>query len=143
MAVFQLSATPIQLDTARRLLGTDPGCGAYVAFEGWVRNHHQGRAVSALSYRAHPVLAVRAGTQLVQLTAAEPDVLGVAAIHRVGDLVIGDVAVWIGVLAGHRAAAFQHCRALLDRIKSEVPIWKHEQYTDGTSGWTGHDVKPP
>ena len=59
----------------------------------------------------------------------------VACVHRVGDLAIGEVAVWAAAAAGHRAAAFEACRYVIDEVKARVPIWKREHYREGQSEW--------
>jgi molybdopterin synthase catalytic subunit len=66
-----------------------------------------------------------------------PDVIGVAAVHRVGDLAVGDPAVVVGVSCAHRAEAFHACHALIDELKATVPVWKHQRFTDGTDEWVG------
>lgn len=106
--------------------------GAVVTFTGMVRDHHDGRQVTALRYEAHP----RAAEFLERVCAAHrrPDV-HVAAQHRVGDLAIGDIAVVVAVSAPHRPEAFAVCAAVIDEIKATVPIWKYESYADGEKSW--------
>lgn len=133
--MFRLSETPIDVALERHLLLPQAQAGGYAAFEGWVRNHHQGRAVTGLRYEAYIPLAVRRGAALVQEAAKAFDLRAAAAVHRVGELQVGDVAVWIGVAAQHRGPAFDACRWLIDRIKDEVPIWKYERYLDAPPAW--------
>ncbi|GAA5104622.1 molybdenum cofactor biosynthesis protein MoaE [Nocardia iowensis] len=107
--------------------------GAAVVFTGRVRDHDGGQAVSALEYTAHP----EAERFLRNICGEVADVSGlpVAALHRVGGLRIGDVAIVVAVAAPHRAEAFATCLALVERIKHEVPIWKRQLFAEGLSKW--------
>ncbi|MET8798106.1 molybdenum cofactor biosynthesis protein MoaE [Nocardia sp. NPDC004568] len=107
--------------------------GAVVLFTGVVRDHDGGQAVSALEYSAHPD-AVRFLRECCTAV-AESSGLPVAAVHRIGDLVVGDLAIVTAVAAPHRAEAFAACSTLVDRIKHEVPIWKRQLFADGLSEW--------
>lgn len=118
----------------RRALQNDEA-GGYCTFEGWVRNNHLGKEVDHLVYEAYPSLALKQGKQVVRMAAEKFDILNAQAIHRIGKLVPGDLAIWIGVTAAHRSDAFDACRYLIDTIKETVPIWKHEFYSDGTDVW--------
>ncbi len=121
----------------------DPQAGGIAVFVGVVRDHDHGRAVTALTYEAHPSAASRLA-QVAAEVAAMPDVVAVAAQHRVGPLVVGDLAVVAAVSCAHRGDAFEAGRVLIDRIKGEVPIWKWQQFTDGTSEWVAcHDEAGP
>lgn len=133
--MFRLAATVIDIQAERSALQPQPQAGAFCTFEGWVRDHHQGRSVRGLRYEAFAELAERAGRELVATAIRRFELRVAAAVHRVGELHVGDIAVWIGVAADHRAAAFEACRWLIDRIKEEVPIWKYEHYADGSAGW--------
>ena len=113
----------------------DPACGALVTFEGWVRNHHEGRAVRALSYEVYEPLAVKEGLRILDETAQRFPVEHLLCVHRSGDLAIGDVAVWVGVTSHHRDEAFRACRHVIDEVKVRLPIWKKEHYVDGESAW--------
>ncbi len=110
-----------------------PRAGGHGIFVGTVREVDEGRAVSGLSYEAHP----SAARQLAEVAArhATGDVLAVAVEHRTGDLVVGDVAVVVAVSAEHRAAALEVCRALIDAVKTEVPIWKRQTFSNGDHEW--------
>ncbi|MFJ8741331.1 molybdenum cofactor biosynthesis protein MoaE [Embleya sp. NPDC127516] len=112
-----------------------PAAGGTSVFVGTVRDHDAGRAVRALSYSAHPLAVDRLREVAERLAAEEPDILAVAALHRIGDLVVGDTAIAVAVATAHRARAFAACRELVERIKHEVPIWKQQTYTDGSRGW--------
>ncbi|APE09871.1 molybdenum cofactor biosynthesis protein MoaE [Rhodococcus pyridinivorans] len=109
--------------------------GAVVLFTGVVRNHDGGQSVTALQYQAHP----DAETFLRRCCedVAAKSGLPVAAVHRVGDLTIGDLALVAAVAAPHRAEAFATCAELVERIKAEVPIWKRQHFTEGASEWVG------
>lgn len=112
-----------------------PECGAVVTFRGVVRDDDGGRDVTSLDYEAHPD-ATAVLQKVCQAVAAETG-LRVAATHRFGHLVVGDVALVVSASAGHRKEAFEACSLLVERIKAEVPIWKKQQFTDGESEWVG------
>jgi molybdopterin synthase catalytic subunit len=131
---FALQSTAIDTAALRAALD-DPAAGAVVCFDGVVRNHHEGRAVLRLAYQAYGELALREGQRIVEETRARYAVTQIACVHRVGELEIGDIAVWVGVSAPHRAAAFAATRHVIDAIKRDVPIWKKEFYADGESEW--------
>ena len=109
--------------------------GAVVVFEGVIRNHDHGDAVSALDYRAHPDAA--AFLERICASVAQSTGLRVAAAHRIGGLTIGDVALVAVVAAPHRAEAFAACARVVDEIKAGVPIWKKQQLADGETEWVG------
>ncbi len=125
--------TPLSIDEVRAAV-MDRGAGGIALFAGAVRDHDDGREVTALSYSAHPSAADQL-KNVAQSVASRFDVHGVAAVHRVGDLEIGDLAVVVAVSSGHRATAFDACRALIDEIKQTVPIWKHQRFACGESEW--------
>lgn len=112
-----------------------PDCGAVATFEGLVRNHHQGRPVTDLRYHAHEPLAIAIGSDILAQACEKFDVREIFAVHRLGQLVIGECAIWIGVAAAHRQAAFDAVRYCIDTLKSEVPIYKHESFADGSTQW--------
>ncbi len=107
-------------------------CGALATFEGWVRNHNNARPVTKLTYYGYEKLAINQGKKLIEQAKAQFDIEHAIAIHRIGDLAIGEMAVWIGVTASHRYPAFDACRWLLDAIKADIPVWKQEFYADST-----------
>lgn len=109
--------------------------GALVVFEGVIRDHDHGSAVSALDYSAHPEAEAFLARVCADLAAESG--LRVAAAHRVGSLVVGDVALVAVVAAAHRAEAFAACATLVDRIKQQVPIWKRQHLADGATEWVG------
>jgi molybdopterin synthase catalytic subunit len=114
---------------------TRESAGAFVSFEGWVRDHNDGAAVTALEYEAHASLASKEGQQILAEAVERFDVLAVSGLHRTGHLAIGECAVWVGVSAAHRGIAFDACRYIIDELKQRVPIWKKEHYRDGPSSW--------
>jgi len=110
-----------------------PQDGALVTFEGVIRDHDHGASVSALDYEAHPE-AERFLRETCAEVARETG-LRVAAAHRIGSLVVGDVALVASVAAPHRAEAFAACALLVDRIKERTPIWKRQHLGNGTTEW--------
>jgi molybdopterin synthase catalytic subunit len=112
----------------------DPAAGGFDVFLGVVRDHDHGRGVTGLEYVAHPTAEDRLAEVAAEV-AAEFDVIAVAAVHRIGALAVGDTAVICAVSAAHRPEAFEATRALIDRLKERVPIWKHQQYVDGDPDW--------
>jgi molybdopterin synthase catalytic subunit len=132
--VFSISAVPIDVAHLRCALETS-GTGAVVCFEGRVRDRNDGRAVNGLSYQAYAELAESEGRRIVEEARTRFEVERIVCVHRTGDLALGEVAVWAGVSAGHRAAAFDACRYVIDQVKARVPIWKREHYAEGMSEW--------
>lgn len=132
--VFYLSEVTIN-DIELKAQTLDPSSGGFVCFEGWVRNNNQGKDVHKLAYEAYPKLAIKEGNKIIEEAIEKFDIKKALCTHRVGLLEIGDMAVWVGVSAAHRDAAFKACRYILDEVKSRVPIWKNESWTDGESGW--------
>ncbi len=134
MQRFRLLTEPFEIAPLRTAL-LHERAGAYASFEGWVRDHNDGRAVHGLRYEAYVALAEAEGTQILDEALARFDIVDARCVHRIGDLAIGELAVWVGVSAGHRDAAFAACRWIIDEVKARVPIWKHERYADGDAGW--------
>lgn len=114
----------------------DPGAGGTCVFVGTVRDVDGGRDVTALSYEAHPAVLDRLRV-VANEVAADHDVRAIAAVHRVGDLALGDVAVVVAAAAAHRDEAFAACRRLIDDLKRDVPIWKNQTFADGGTEWVG------
>ena len=141
MKHFRLSETPIDA-AALRITLEDPAAGGCVTFEGWVRNHNEARAVTRLDYQAFAPLAEGEGEAILAEATARFALRAARCVHRVGALAIGDMAVWVGVSADHRDAAFAACRWIIDEVKRRVPIWKNEHYADGESGWLHPDNTP-
>lgn len=130
---FILSDHPIDNRYLQMLLD-DNQAGASVVFTGLVRNHNNGRTVEYLVYYGYEQLALNQGVILINKVKQQFDIHQAYAVHRVGKLAIGDMAVWVGVSASHRNAAFDACRWLLDEIKATIPIWKQEFYNDDRGG---------
>lgn len=134
MKRFALADAPFDIAPLRaRLLRAE--AGAYASFEGWVRNHNDGRAALGLRYEAYVALAEAEGEAIVADALQRFAIADAACVHRIGDLAVGDLAVWVGVSAAHRDAAFAACRWIIDEVKARVPIWKHERYVEGDATW--------
>jgi molybdopterin/thiamine biosynthesis adenylyltransferase/molybdopterin synthase catalytic subunit/rhodanese-related sulfurtransferase len=134
MGAFRFSRTPIDVESLRKELA-DPACGGYTSFEGLVRNHNEGLSVRHLEYEAFEPLAVKEGERIVAEAIKRFGIEHAACVHRIGDLAIGEMAVWVGAAARHRDEAFRACRYIIDEVKHRVPIWKKEHYENGDSGW--------
>lgn len=134
MRRFEVSATPLDVPALAASLA-DPTAGAFASFEGWVRDHNDGRAVRGLDYEVFESLALSEGAAILDEAAAEFGVTAVRAVHRKGSLALGDCAVWVGVIASHRDEAFRACRYVIDELKHRLPIWKKEHYIDGAAEW--------
>jgi molybdopterin synthase catalytic subunit len=125
----------LSLDEVRAAVA-GAGAGAIALFAGAVRDNDHDHSVTGLSYSAHPSAEAEL-REVAEAIAEKFAVLGVAVVHRVGDLAVGDLAVVAAVSSPHRAEAFDACRELIDELKATVPIWKHQQFTDGTDEWVG------
>jgi len=136
VAAIMVSADVID-PAGLQALVMDPGAGAVVLFTGVVRDNDGGRAVTALQYEAHPDAAAMLASLVENWGAKHSDVCAVAAAHRVGLLEVGDVAFCAAVSSAHRAAAFAACADLVDLVKAELPVWKHQQFADGALEWVG------
>ncbi len=137
--MFSLSKTTINIKQLKQQV-INPKSGGFVSFEGWVRNHNdsQGKAnqvVTALHYEAHENLAVQVGREIIDEALKKFAINEACCCHRIGQLKVGEMAIWVGVSADHRQAAFQACEYILNQTKAKVPIWKNEFYQDGESGW--------
>jgi len=131
---FKLTRAPID---AAALMGRlrDKRSGACVAFEGRVRARSGGRAVTRLDYEAYGPLARKEGERVLAEARRKYAVNKAVCVHRTGSLRLGDVAVWVGVTAGHRRAAFEACRYIIDQAKARLPVWKKEHYAGGATEW--------
>lgn len=134
--IVDIRETPLSLDEAFQAV-SDPAAGGTCLFVGTVRDHDGGKDVEGLGYSSHPS-AVAKLREVAERIAVETDVIAVAAVHRVGDLTIGDLAVVVAASAAHRAQAFEACRRLIDELKTDVPVWKHQMFTSGDSEWVHH-----
>jgi molybdopterin synthase catalytic subunit len=138
--LFELSETPLDTAALSSSLASSHA-GAFVSFEGRVRDSDGDRAVTGLDYDAYPAMCLKVGEAIVR--EALPDVIAARCVHRVGSLRVGEVSVWVGVIAPHREEAFRACRHIIDEVKRRVPIWKKERYADGQSHWVGLPAPAP
>lgn len=127
--------TPLSVDEVFRAVGDD-AAGGTALFVGTVRDHDGGADVDGLGYSCHPSAEAEL-RRVAEKVVASHAVRALAAVHRVGDLAVGDLAVVVAVSCAHRGEAFEACRRLIDDLKSEVPIWKHQKFSDGTEEWVG------
>jgi molybdopterin synthase catalytic subunit len=133
--LLDLRDTPLSVDEVLAAV-RDAGSGGTAVFVGTVRDDDGGKAVTGLGYSAHPSAAAELRAVAADVV-AEHGVRALAAVHRVGDLEIGDLAVVVAVACPHRGEAFAACRMLIDELKARVPIWKHQRFADGTEEWVG------
>ncbi len=141
MKYFLLCADALDAQQLALELSSDRA-GAFVSFEGRVRNHNNHRIVQRLEYQAYAALAEAEGARILREASEKFAIEHTCCAHRVGTLAIGDIAVWVGVSSAHRDAAFACCRYIIDEVKLRVPIWKNEHYADGESGWLHPDNTP-
>lgn len=132
--MFSISNVPIDTDSLSNEL-INSRAGAFVCFEGRARNHNEESEVVSLEYEVYEALAVKEAGRIVEEAKEMFDILDVVVVHRQGHLEIGDIAVWIGVIAEHRSPAFTACRYVIDEIKHRLPIWKKEHYMDKGARW--------
>ena len=129
----ELRDAPLSVQEISAAVG-DQAAGGIAMFVGAVRDHDHGRAVTSLSYSAHPSAQAEL-CRLAEKVAASFSVRALAVVHRVGDLGVGELAIVAAVACDHRADAFDACRLLVDELKATVPIWKHQQFAGGDSEW--------
>ncbi len=134
-ALVALREAPLSVDEVLDAV-RDPASGAVVVFIGVVRDHDHGVGVDALDYSAHPSALDRLQEVCASVGARTPGVR-LAAVHRIGALTVGDLAVVVAASAPHRGEAFAAARDLIDTLKAEVPIWKHQGFEDGITEWVG------
>lgn len=135
--VGSLSAEPIRV--AELAASVEPGSGAVVVFEGRVRDENDGRRVARLHYDAYPGMANRVFADILRRTRSTHPVTAVRVVHRTGTLEIGETAVAVVVAAGHRDEAFAAARFVIEAVKDDLPVWKREEYADGSSRWLGEE----
>jgi molybdopterin synthase catalytic subunit len=133
--LIAIRETELSVDEVRAAVA-GPGAGGIALFAGAVRDNDHEQGVTGLSYSAHPSAEAEL-LRVAEMIADKYDVLGIAAVHRTGDLAVGDLAVVAAVACAHRGEAFSACHELIDVLKASVPIWKHQRFTDGTSEWVG------
>ncbi len=134
MRTFAFTREPLDPASLRQALA-DRSCGGYASFEGWVRDQNEGQSVTHLEYEAFEPLAIKEGERILTEALERFGVEHAACVHRVGDLALGEMAVWVGASARHRDEAFLACRYIIDEVKHRLPIWKKEHYRSGDSGW--------
>ncbi len=132
--MFQLTSDPI-ISSIHAAGLTDTRAGAFVAFEGWVRNHNEGKEVVALEYQIYEALAISEGIKILDEAKLKFSLHQIECTHRYGFLKLGETAVWIGATASHRDDAFRATRYVIDQIKLRLPIWKKEHYAKETARW--------
>ena len=132
--MFRVSSVDLEVTAELENL-SNSRAGALVTFEGWVRNHHEGRDVLHLEYQAYEALCLSEAEILRAEVLSKHDIIDLACVHRVGHCPIGTKAVWVGVTAEHRGTAFDACEHYMDALKVRFPIWKKESYVDGDSEW--------
>lgn len=108
--------------------------GAVVTFSGDVRNHDKGKMVTSLNYEVHPS-AQKVIEKITNEVATKHEILNVSVAHRYGPIPIGESAFVVAVSAAHREPAFAACQELVERVKAELPIWKYQEFADGTTEW--------
>jgi molybdopterin synthase catalytic subunit len=132
--MMQVTSRRIDPDALREQLMNN-AAGAYVGFEGWIRNENEGQDVLRLEYESYELLAVSEGEKVIAEASAKYPLLHAMCVHRTGMLELGECAVWVGVSSAHRDEAFMACRFIIDQVKIRLPIWKKEYYVNGNSGW--------
>jgi len=133
--LVEIRDTPLDVAEVMDSVGGDES-GGITLFVGRVREHDKDKGVLGLDYSAHPTAVDTMRTICERVADAHP-VHGVAAVHRVGSLAIGDIAVVVVAAAAHRDQSFAASRDLIDTLKAEVPIWKHQRFADGSEEWVG------
>ncbi len=135
-----LGPEPIDAPALVERVRTDAS-GAVALFTGVVRNHHEGRKVVGLTYEAYGPMAEREMRRIASETAAAWSLEGIAVVHRLGRLEVGEISVAVAAAAAHRREAIGACAEAIDRVKQEVPIWKKE-HGEGREGWILGDDAP-
>jgi len=128
-----ISAAPLDVAAVYDVVQARPA-GAVAVFVGVVRDHDNGKRVTSLDYSAHPS-AIDRLREVANGVVEEFEVIALAAVHRTGHLEVGDTAVIVAVSAAHRGQAYDASRALIDRLKATVPVWKHQVFADGQEEW--------
>ncbi len=132
--MFKFAAEKIEIEPLKKSL-EDDRAGAVVCFEGIVRNHNEGKAVVALEYEAYETLGTTEAEKILAEARTNFGILNAVCVHRVGELKVGDMAVFVAVTSAHRHEAYQASRYIIDEIKTRLPIWKKETYASGSSSW--------
>jgi molybdopterin synthase catalytic subunit len=139
--VAWITVDPIGADTVLAKVAA-PEHGAALVFLGTVRNHNEGRAVSGVHYEAYAEMAERTLREILEEASARVQPARLAAVHRMGELTIGDASIAIAVATPHRAEAFEACRYVIEEVKKRLTVWKQERYAEGDAAWLD-GVTPP
>lgn len=131
---FRISNAPLDPELLKKQL-YNAHSGGYVSFEGWVRDHNEGKSVDFLEYEAFEALCNKEAEVILKEAVDRYEITQVDCVHRVGKLGIGEIAIWIGAAAAHRQEAFRACQYVIDEIKLRLPVWKKEHYTNGDAEW--------
>ena len=131
--LFRITERIVEPEKLRQTM-LSSSAGAYCSYEGWVRDHNEGKDVNSLHYSAYEELAQTIGCKILHEAESKFQVES-AIVHRVGDLSVADIAVWVGVTAHHRGDTFLACRYIIDNIKHRLPVWKKEVYSNGEEKW--------
>ena len=134
MKNFYFTKKPINPEVYKREV-SNVNAGGYVSFEGWVRCVNQNKNVSYLYYEIYSELAEKELMKIFNEMEEKFPIINMGVCHRIGEVKLGEIAVWIGIACKHRAPAFLACEYAINNIKKRVPIWKNEFYIDGTSSW--------
>lgn len=134
MNTFEIHNDVIDVQAFRERL-LDQSCGAYVQFDGWVRDQNEGQKVLRLEYEVYAPLAIREGQKIIEEATLRFGVSNACVIHRSGLMELSEVAVVVGVSSPHRSEAFDACRYIIDQAKVRLPIWKKEHYESGQAEW--------
>lgn len=132
--MFSLTSQPIHSSELSKTLAHDQA-GAFVVFEGWVRDHNEGKKVKSLEYQIYHELALKEGQKILTEAIEKFNLHSITAIHREGHLKLGEIAIWIGATSSHRDDAYKASRFVIDEIKYRLPVWKKEHYVAGNSEW--------
>ncbi len=133
--MYRLTEQPIDVNELLAFVG-DPGAGAVTTFIGTTRDNNEGRSILSLDYEAYPGMAEQEMAKLGEEAGNKWRITGIAIVHRIGNVPIGEASVIIAVSAPHRDDAFKACRYAIDELKKRVPIWKKELY-EGGEIWIG------
>ena len=133
VVLAEIRATPLSVDEVVEAV-RDPGAGAVVTFIGYVRQRDHGESVEVLDYSSHPS-ADDVARDLAARLAADGRVIRIGVVHRTGRLTVGDIAVVAAVSAEHRREAFEACSELVDEVKAQLPVWKRQEFADGSEEW--------
>jgi len=140
--MFQILQVPLEKVDLRKGLNSK-NAGAFSCFEGRVRDHNEGKKVIALEYEAYESLCEREAQKIFREVFGRFNIIEARCYHRKGKLSIGEMAVWVGVIAAHRDDSFKACRYIIDEVKGRLPIWKKEYYENGDSEWIACNACTP